>query len=292
MLRFALLFWLPALLLLPHVAKANDEYYHRQDGLWGSPTCSEATLYSYSVADLYLTISPGEEGWISLMKPISSRMAGDVMIEQFKQSESAFFVSYTSINADTMVSSINASPLTTEQDVERLADTPPAGFDTLQYQRCSDLPPGIGFSHAEGIRFMEIASLARQACSNQNSDCVSALFGFIDVTHDQKLSVAELARLMRIIVYATTAANPGGATEKNLRGTMLLATFIGPVVAKALISSMDYDADGQIAMSEIFYDRELRTMGPAMDGLSVNSAGSAAEMIVKGMNRLTGFFKF
>jgi hypothetical protein len=96
--------------------------------------------------------------------------------------------------------------------------------------------------------------------------------------------------MIRMMTYAAVAANPGGASEEDMRGALVLATIFGPVLASSIISGWDYDADGQLSMNEIFYDRDVTATKMALDKMSLDVVSKGVALIFQGISKLPGLF--
>ena len=95
--------------------------------------------------------------------------------------------------------------------------------------------------------------------------CADALWAFIDVTADDRLSLAEITRFFRITTEAALrdGPKPGAAADAKpdpaaAEMSDLLAiggAFLsGPIAARLVISNYDYDDDGTITKSELYLD--------------------------------------
>jgi hypothetical protein len=83
--------------------------------------------------------------------------------------------------------------------------------------------------------------------------CADALWAFIDVTADDRLSLAELTRFFRITSEAASRDQPKPAEEGDLPA--LGGAFLsGPIAARLVVSNYDYDDDGAITKSELYHD--------------------------------------
>ncbi len=103
----------------------------------------------------------------------------------------------------------------------------------------------------------------------QNKSCAETLWGFADVTGDDRLTLAVLTRLFRAAAEALTSraagppgsqspgtpATPGLALDDNDRAYAVGSAFItGPIAAQLVIANFDYDDDGVISKEELFLD--------------------------------------
>lgn len=80
--------------------------------------------------------------------------------------------------------------------------------------------------------------------------CADALWAFIDVTADDRLSLAELTRFFRITSEAASRDQSKPGEPLAVGGAFLS----GPIAARLVISNYDYDDDGAITKSELYHD--------------------------------------
>lgn len=83
--------------------------------------------------------------------------------------------------------------------------------------------------------------------------CADALWAFIDVTADDRLSLAEITRFFRVTTEAASRDRPKAADAGDLLA--LGGAFLsGPIAARLVVSNYDYDDDGAITKSELYHD--------------------------------------
>jgi len=289
-----LLRWLTGLCLLAACIEAGSagasSLHEAQNGLWGRDGCADSSAYFYASGDLYLNLYKQEDSWVSLLsRPVSQRTTETHIIEQYRYGE-AFYVYYSWFEGGRLSSASAPEASPTEQKIDSLPDLPPDDYAIQHYERCERLPADVYFTHAEGARFMELVDALRRTCSHRQPACIERAFAAVDVSRDGRLSVAEVSRVLRIVVYAAVAANPEGAREQDLASALGLASLLGPLISTAIISGSDYDGDGQLTRDEIFYDRDIATVQHALEAMSLDEVGATMSAIFQGMAGIPGLF--
>lgn len=95
--------------------------------------------------------------------------------------------------------------------------------------------------------------------------CADALWAFIDITADDRLSLAEIARFFRIATEAAVKKQQKAAaaegttvdpeTAKDDRFLAIGGAFLtGPLASQLVIANYDYDDDGALSKSELYHD--------------------------------------
>jgi hypothetical protein len=105
-----------------------------------------------------------------------------------------------------------------------------------------------------------------EKCNDQGErGCADALWAFVDVTADDRLSMAELTRFFRIATDAALSDQAKAAAAAGVQADPAMAetdrfmalggAFLsGPIAAQLVIANYDYDDDGVIAKSELYHD--------------------------------------
>ena len=94
-------------------------------------------------------------------------------------------------------------------------------------------------------------------CNNNSNPaiCINKTFDFLDVSKDNELSVAELTRAARIVVYFTFI-DKRLEEDRNIGfATYTTTSLIFPAISKILIGNYDYDNSNTISLKEIYTDR-------------------------------------
>jgi hypothetical protein len=284
----------PAAPQVAETSNASNQIYDKQSGIWGTPSCDSGSEYVIAVSDLYMTFDTNGGLWrVNLFKPVTHRFAGKYLIEEYKSSENQYPVSYSWFDGDDLLSAWTQA-FSTQQDLSRQPDSPPSSLQIFTSKRCDRLPPDVYLLFAEGIKYMQLASIVKDKCTADGGDCLKSVFAFVDVSGDKRLSVAEIARAIRIFTFAAVAANPQGASQQDIAGALSIAMILGPPIASAIINGSDYDGDGQLSLDELFYDRDLTSVQRAMMGmghsLTLEATGKLMEAIFQGLSKLPGLF--
>lgn len=263
--------------------------YDQQNGLWASPNCESPKFYFYSDGDTYLYFWKNETPWIAnLSSPESSRTTASHIIEK-SNAGGDYFLSYVWFEGEQLVMAFGPNEKS-PGNIEAVPDLPPSDANKETYQKCEKLLPTIYMVHAEGLKAVKFIAGMKRSCGEGSSGCGEYLFSFLDVSQDEKLSVAELSRAIRIATYASVAARPQGADDKTLTGSLMVANMIGPMVASSLIGGSDYDGDGQLSLEELFYDRDLASVEASLGKISLDALGASMGPILDGLTKLGKMF--
>lgn len=266
-----------------------DTLYDQQNGLWASPNCETPQLYLYNQGDAYLFFWKSDVSWVAnLSIPETSRTTPSHIIEVTKTGE-GYLLSYAWFEND-LLKMWSGQTEKSPPNIQTVLDLPTDNAQPQTYHRCEKLPPSLYAMHAEGLKTVQFIAAIEKNCSQESGNCVEYLFSFLDVSEDEKLSVAELSRAIRIATYASVAAAPDGVNDKTFAGTFLVSNLIGPVVAKSLIDGSDYNSDGQLSLDEIFYDRDIATVGASLGKVSLDALGTAVGPLLQGLLKLGKVF--
>lgn len=141
-----------------------------------------------------------------------------------------------------------------EPEAKLRDDLLPGPTLVTRWVRCQAGGPIAAVLHGEGLAFLGSLERLEAACQGGVMPaCIGALVSEADVSGDGKLSVAEVARLLRGAGWAL-AVQEGGlpegiATATGLGGVAALAA------ARLIVSSYDYDGDGVLSPAELAQDR-------------------------------------
>lgn len=100
-----------------------------------------------------------------------------------------------------------------------------------------------------------VKAINKDCETKTKAECFGQVWDFIDVNVDSKLSLAELARFMKLLAkqfYSQQSRSSDSKMTFTL-GALLSAT----VVAKAYLSNYDFNNDEFLSKQEILYDTEL-----------------------------------
>jgi len=71
---------------------------------------------------------------------------------------------------------------------------------------------------------------------------------------DGVLTVAEISRMLRVLVQLGAIEQGNGEADTQL-GMLAASVPLAPILARALVSSFDYDGDNALSLDEILKDR-------------------------------------
>lgn len=164
--------------------------------------------------------------------------------------------------------------------------------------RCNALPSAAYAFFGEAITAFATFDTVTQGCTRATArTCIGAVFAAIDISNDQRLSVAEVNRAFRaagfFIAYeALVTSRPDtrsdpmaklrvGATE--LSGSTLVASIGGPFVTSTVMSAYDFNGDGFLSLEEILQDRGPLDVVSAGDGLTAVAAHAGLQTMIRGL---------
>lgn len=113
---------------------------------------------------------------------------------------------------------------------------------------------------------------AFEACGgDDNAACGAAVWSFIDITGDGRLTVAELSRFLRVAGEWSIVEQAGGLDgavgglglggagldeEIGRAGAVAMAFLTGPFAARLVLDNYDYDGNGMLERAELFADSD------------------------------------
>ena len=123
------------------------------------------------------------------------------------------------------------------------------------YEKCESIPSIYQIIYGEIINLMN--SQLIDTCNNDKNpaNCINETFDFLDVSKDSELSVAEITRAARIIVYFTFIDKREEDDRDIGFATYTTTSLIFPALSKILIGNYDYDNSNTISLKEIYTDR-------------------------------------
>jgi hypothetical protein len=144
---------------------------------------------------------------------------------------------------------------TAEPDAKLRDDRLPGDTPLQSWHRCPVAPPGLAGLHGEGIAFLAALEGLEAACGSGATPeaCVAGIIREGDVSGDGKLSVAEIARLVRGATWLLAAAED--AAPEAVLATGGGGILAGVAVARLVMESLDYDGDGKLSAAELAQDR-------------------------------------
>lgn len=143
---------------------------------------------------------------------------------------------------------------TIEPEAKTRDDRLPGDAAPVAWRRCAAPPAALAALHGEGIAFLGALEHLEAACASGSArDCGAAILQQGDVSGDQRLGPAELARLLR--GWAWVEAAQDGAPPDWLATGLARGAVAGILAARVMIESLDYDGDGRISLEEMMQDR-------------------------------------
>ena len=144
--------------------------------------------------------------------------------------------------------------------------TPPDEWDGIDYsflnsnefsiyEECDSIPSMYQIIYGEIVSLMN--SNLIQACTDDSNpqNCINETFNFLDVSANGELSVAELTRAARILVYFTFIDKRVDEDRDIGFATYTTTSIFFPALSKILIGNYDYDNSNTISLNEIYTDR-------------------------------------
>lgn len=129
-----------------------------------------------------------------------------------------------------------------------------AEWNTERATSCPALPPGPQALYGEMFAVLAALDAAETACAAGVQSCAGALFSVGDVNSDGVLNTAEISRLIRVLVQLGAIEQGNGDADSQV-GMVAASVPLAPILARALISSFDYDGDNGLSLEEILRDR-------------------------------------
>ncbi|MBI0537809.1 hypothetical protein D9599_19810 [Roseomonas sp. KE2513] len=156
-----------------------------------------------------------------------------------------------------------AEPTNKTRDDRLPGDTP-----VTSWRRCPATPLPFA-AQGEGIAFLGAIEVLEAACgpgtgpgAGSVPDCAAAIIRVGDVSGDNLLGTAELARLFRGAAWLISIQSEATPELAGLAGGA--GTLGGLAAAKVALESLDYDGDGRLSARELAQDRTtLATTGDA-----------------------------
>ena len=123
------------------------------------------------------------------------------------------------------------------------------------YEECDSIPSMYQIIYGEIVSLMN--SNLIQACTDDSNpqNCINETFNFLDVSANGELSVAELTRAARILVYFTFIDKRVDEDRDIGFATYTTTSLFFPALSKILIGNYDYDNSNTISLNEIYTDR-------------------------------------
>lgn len=130
----------------------------------------------------------------------------------------------------------------------------PSVWNVERATSCEALPPGLQALYGETFAVLAGLDAAETACATGPKACADALLSVGDVSPNGSLNTAEISRLVRVLVQLGAIENGNGDADEQA-GMIAVSVPLAPILARALISSFDYDGDDGLSLEEILGDR-------------------------------------
>lgn len=130
----------------------------------------------------------------------------------------------------------------------------PSVWNIERATSCATLPSGPQALYGEMFAVLTGLDAAGNACMAGPQVCASALFSVGDVNPDGALNIAEISRLIRVLVQLGAIEQGNGEADAQA-GMVVASVPLAPILARAMISSFDYDGDDGLSLEEILGDR-------------------------------------
>jgi hypothetical protein len=144
--------------------------------------------------------------------------------------------------------------------------TPPDDWDGIDYsflnsnefsiyQECDSIPSMYQIIYGEIISLMNSNLIETCTDDSNPQNCINETFNFLDVSANGELSVAELTRAARILIYFTFIDKKVDEDRDIGFATYTTTSLFFPAISKILIGNYDYDNSNTISLNEIYTDR-------------------------------------
>ena len=144
--------------------------------------------------------------------------------------------------------------------------TPPDEWDGIDYsflnsndfsiyEKCDSIPGIYQIIYGEIVSLMNSKLIETCNVETNPQGCITETFNFLDVSNNKELSVAELTRAARILIYFTFIDKRVGEDRDIGFATYTTTSLFFPAISKILIGNYDYDNSNTLSLNEIYTDR-------------------------------------
>ena len=144
--------------------------------------------------------------------------------------------------------------------------TPPDEWDGIDYsflnsndfsiyEKCDSIPGVYQIIYGEIVSLMNSKLIETCNVETNPQGCITETFNFLDVSNNKELSVAELTRAARILIYFTFIDKRVGEDRDIGFATYTTTSLFFPAISKILIGNYDYDNSNTLSLNEIYTDR-------------------------------------
>nr|WP_232371234.1 hypothetical protein [Desulfogranum marinum] len=164
---------------------------------------------------------------------------------------------------------------------------------------CEKLPPQHYAMFGETIAMFQAFDKINTTCTvGSDKVCIQSMFDFADVTGDGQLTVAEITRIIRGLSYfvsnSLTASESAGQPvpyERVYTGITVIG-FAGPMFAKNLVASVDFDGNGAASLDELLQDRGPHSLIGGAGALGATSYQVILQGIFEALSKSFGMLSF
>ena len=241
--------------LLGDVASADDQTSFHSDlrGIWGFENCTENDAnFFVAHGSVAILIEGGDAISQSLVTDFDPDDAG--WLTGRVEDQPLFFRRVTGMPDVLEVASAGVT-ISETSDAEGPGSVPdPSVWHVTQATSCPALPPGPQALYGEMFAVLAALDEVGIACAFGPIVCADALFSVGDVNPNGSLNTAEISRLIRVLVQLGGIEQESGDAVEQA-GMVAVSVPLAPLLARALISSFDYDGDDGLSLDEILGDR-------------------------------------
>ena len=127
--------------------------------------------------------------------------------------------------------------------------------ETSVYNKCESIPSTYQLIYGEIISLMNSKLIEVCNKDDNSATCINETFNFLDVSNDKQLSVAELTRGARIVIYFAFIDKQLEQDRDIGFATYTTTSIFFPVISKIIIGNYDYDNSNTISLKELYTDR-------------------------------------
>ncbi|MGO1117918.1 hypothetical protein ACTL6U_04405 [Rhodovibrionaceae bacterium A322] len=130
-----------------------------------------------------------------------------------------------------------------------------AEMEVVAFRDCPGNEAQLRILYGEGYALYDALEGLHGACDGQPaSTCAKAVFTWADVSQDNQLSVAELSRGARGLLFLEVFEERLVLRE-DLNSSLALSVIAGPLIGPAVMAALDYDGNNRLSFEEIVQDR-------------------------------------
>jgi hypothetical protein len=127
------------------------------------------------------------------------------------------------------------------------------------------------FVYGNDIRKLEdLTNSVANLCKNDIKCSFDKVWSYLDISKDDRLSLAEIARMQRNIVkFAAVGENKHAIKTEEVAAINLASIILLPITASSILHSFDYNNDGFLSKNEVLGDTDFsKLVGVDVDKLA------------------------